>query len=76
MPPHTAPPDTSTVVADHDPIHVSVANAATMLGVSVTQMYRLLDRRMIECRYFGRRRLVRVDSLRAFADGLPVEPPG
>lgn len=57
------------------PIFVSVAEAAKALSLSPFTVYQLLDAGEIECRYKGRRRLVVVDSLRAYALALPTEPP-
>ena len=56
-----------------DPIYVSVKQAAQALGVSTWVCYQLLDDNAIDSRYIGRRRLVRVDSLRAYADELPTK---
>lgn len=58
-----------------DPIYVSVKEAARMLGVSTWLMYQKLDQQVIESRYEGRKRLVRMDSLRAYAESLPVTAP-
>lgn len=58
------------------PIFVSVKQAAKALNISPWSCYQLLDEKKIDSRYQGRRRLVRVDSLRAYADNLPTEPEG
>ena len=60
-----------------DPIFVSVKQAAEVLGISDWAMYQLLDDedRPIDSRYKGTRRLVSVDSLRAYAANLPTEKP-
>lgn len=55
------------------PIFVSVKEAARALSVSPFTIYELLDAKEIESRYKGRRRLVVVDSLRAYAANLPTE---
>lgn len=57
------------------PIFVSVKQAAQMLGLSTWVCYQLLDQQKIASQYQGRRRLVRVDSLREYADSLPTYPP-
>lgn len=56
-----------------DPIFVSVKQAAQMLGLSTWVMYELLNANKIDSRYQGRRRLVLVNSLRAYADDLPTK---
>jgi excisionase family DNA binding protein len=57
-----------------DPIFVSVKQAARALNISPWACYQLLDAGKIKSQYAGRRRLVRVDSLRAYADALPATP--
>lgn len=57
-----------------DPIYLSVADAATALGLSEWTVRKLLDKEVIESRYHGRRRLVVVSSLREYAAGLPSTP--
>lgn len=57
-----------------DPIFVSVHEAAKALSLSAWQVYQLLDEEAIDSRYQGRRRLVNVKSLRAYADGLSKYP--
>lgn len=79
-------PRSSTAFADTDPptptmaelveagtIFVSVKDAAAMLGLSKNQTYDLLNEGAIESRYFRRRRLIPLDSLRSFAEALPTE---
>lgn len=56
------------------PIFISVKQAAQMLGISPWSCYQLLDSGAVESRYHGRRRLVRVESLRQYADRLPTVP--
>lgn len=56
------------------PIFVSVKQAAQMLAISPWSCYQLLDAQAIESRYHGRRRLVSVESLRAYAASLPTYP--
>lgn len=65
----------SPPVGSIDPIFVSVKEAARALNVSPWTCYQLLDENKIASQYQGRRRLVRVDSLRAYADSLPTEAP-
>lgn len=57
-----------------DPIFVSVKQAARALNISPWSCYQLLDAQKIESRYQGRRRLVVVESLRAYAAALPAYP--
>lgn len=54
-----------------DPIFISVKQAAGVLGISPWSVYQLLDAQVIESRYHGKRRLVRVTSLQEYAEGLP-----
>lgn len=56
------------------PIHVTVKDAARILGISPHHCYRLLDADppAIDSRYIGKRRLVVLASLREYAAGLPV----
>lgn len=56
------------------PIFVSVEQAAEMLGISKWSVYKLLDEQQIESRYMGRRRLVVVTSMQAYAEALPNFP--
>jgi len=60
---------------DPDPIFVSVKQAARMLSLSTWSVYKLLDAQAIASQYQGARRLVRVSSLRAYADDLPTTSP-
>lgn len=69
----SAMPTVVEVVEPEDPIFVSAHDAATLLGLSRAQTYALLDKGVIESRYYGRRRLVVLGSLREFADSLPNE---
>jgi excisionase family DNA binding protein len=61
-------------VSQITPIFISVKQAAQMLNLTTWSVYKLLDEKVIESQYHGRRRLVRVESVRAYADGLPREP--
>lgn len=56
-----------------DPITITVKEAAAALGVDPTSVYPLLDAGKIDSRYFGRKRLVVVTSLREFAESLPTK---
>lgn len=56
------------------PIFVSVKEAARILALTTWSVYQLLDQQKIASQYHGSRRLVRVDSLRAYADSLPIVP--
>jgi excisionase family DNA binding protein len=58
-----------------EPIFVSVKDAARILSVSPFTVYQLLDDRKVVSQYEGRRRLVRLASLREYADNLPTEAP-
>lgn len=71
-----ATPDIPAVAAEPLVIFVSVKQAAHMLGISPWTCYQLLDDGEIESRYQGRRRLVSVESVRAYAEALPKERPG
>jgi excisionase family DNA binding protein len=62
------------VATTQSPITVSVKDAASMMGVSPFTMYDLLNKQAIYSVYQGRRRLVDVESLRAYIKGLPTEP--
>jgi hypothetical protein len=58
-----------------EPIFISVKEAARMLNLTPWSMYQILDAEKVEARYFGRRRMVVLASLREFADSLPTERP-
>lgn len=62
--------DTSTA-ENLQPIFVSVKQTAQMLGISPWSTYQILDAGDIESAYHGRRRLVVLESVRAYAAGLP-----
>jgi hypothetical protein len=57
-----------------EPLHVSVADAARILGISPHQCNRLLNKEPapIDSRYIGSRRLVVLSSLREYAANLPA----
>jgi excisionase family DNA binding protein len=56
-----------------EPIFVSVQEAADALNVTRWQMYKLAKDGQVTSKLLGRRRLVSVDSLRAYADALPTD---
>jgi hypothetical protein len=58
-----------------EPIFISVKEAARMLNLTPWSMYQILDAEKVEARYFGRRRMVVLASLREFAKSLPTERP-
>lgn len=58
-----------------EPIFVSVKVAASMLGIHTWTVYQLLNDQAIESRYIGKRRMVRLTSLREYAEGLPETAP-
>lgn len=58
-------------MSDLEPIFVSVKQAAKVLNITPWSVYRLLDDQAIESAYHGKRRLVRVESLKSYADSLP-----
>lgn len=60
-------------MADIAPIFVSVKEAARMLSLTPWSVYQLLDAGEIESRYHGKRRLVVMTSLEAYAANLPTE---
>lgn len=53
---------------------IPVKEAADRLSVTPWSVYKLLDEKVIEGRYQGRRRYVVVASLRAYVENLPTEP--
>ena len=61
-------------MSEIQPIFVSVKEAAHILGLTTWSVYQLLDAQKIASQYHGRRRLVRVESLREYADSLPDVP--
>ena len=65
-----------------EPIFVSVKDVARILACSPWVVYQLLDnipdgadRPVIDSQYQGRRRLVRLSSVKEYADGLPRTAP-
>jgi excisionase family DNA binding protein len=57
-----------------DPIFISVKEAAALLGLTTWSIYKLLDAQAIRSQYHGKRRLVRLSSVREYADQLPTSP--
>lgn len=68
-------PTTDAVAIEPPPdaMLVSISGAAALLGLSRTEVYSLLTQGRLTSRYHGRRRLVDMDSVRAFVAGLPTE---
>lgn len=64
-----------TEATSTEPIFVSVNEAARLLSLTPWSVYKLCDNGQLDTRYHGRRRLVLLASLRAYADGLPTEAP-
>jgi excisionase family DNA binding protein len=56
-----------------DAIFISIADAARTLSVGRTKLYQLVDEGRVETVRLGRRRLVKVASLRKLADALANE---
>lgn len=56
-----------------EPIFVSVKAAAVMLSLTTWSVYKLCDDGELASQYHGRRRLVRLESVKAYADSLPTE---
>lgn len=54
---------------------VTVKDAAVVLGLTNFAVYKLLDAGKIEGRYIEGRRMIPVEALDAFIDGLPTERP-
>lgn len=55
-----------------EPIFVSVNEAARILSLTPWSVYKLCDEQVLVSQYHGRRRLVRYESVKAYADGLPT----
>jgi excisionase family DNA binding protein len=54
------------------PEAVSVADAAKMIGLGLTKTYELLNSQQLASLKIGRRRLVRVDSIRGLLSSSQV----
>lgn len=68
-------PDTSP--DNLDPVNVSVKTAARLIGVTPWSIYQLLNDPdcPLDSGYFGKRRLITLESVRRFASNLPSERP-
>lgn len=62
-------------MSDIQPIFVSVAKAAELLGLAKLTVYRMCDEQILVSQYHGTRRLVRLASVQEYADGLPTHRP-
>jgi helix-turn-helix protein len=58
------------------PIFVTVKEAARILALSPFTVSKKLDAGIIDSRYEGTRRLVRLSSINEYADSLPTERTG
>jgi excisionase family DNA binding protein len=67
------PPNASGDSASLEPIFISVKEAARLLNLTPWTVYQLCDTQEIEAQYHGKRRLVRLASVRSYADRLPTE---
>lgn len=56
-----------------DPLLISVQEAAERLSITAWSVYRLLDDKVIDSAYQGRRRYVVVESLHDYVANLPRE---
>lgn len=54
------------------PAFVTVADACTYLSLSLPTLYRILGRKKLATAKAGRRTLIRMASLQAYADLLPA----
>jgi excisionase family DNA binding protein len=52
---------------------IGVKDVATMLGLSKSQAWNLVDRQVLSSVYIGRRRLVEMSSVEEFIANLPSE---
>lgn len=71
--PGTTSPARGTQSPVIEPIFCSPVEAANALGLSKREVYRLLDQDEIKSTRKGRRRLVVIESVRAFAQRLLEE---
>ncbi|WP_459982639.1 hypothetical protein [Nocardioides sp. AN3] len=55
-----------------EPIFISAKETARLLGITQWSVYKILDNLEIESRYYGKRRLVVLESVRRFAASLPT----
>lgn len=61
-----------TETTDIEPIFISVKKTALVLDLTIWSVYRLCDSGELESQYHGKRRLVRYDSVKRYADSLPT----
>lgn len=66
----------STTASRVAPIFVTVKEAARILALSPFTVSKKLDEGLIDSRYEGTRRLVRLSSLSDYADSLPTKRGG
>lgn len=52
------------------PLLCSIPDAATALGIGRSKTYQLIEAGRLETVAIGRRRLVRIESIKAYADSL------
>ena len=62
-------------VTELKPRYTTAKYAAQYLCVSNQRIYQLLDQGLIASQYEGRKRLIDIASLQAYADALPVVHP-
>lgn len=58
----------NTGVTFVQPLSISVEKAAGIMGIGKTKLYQLIKDNTIRSVFIGRRRLIRVDSVRAFLE--------
>jgi len=68
--PRQNPPHTT---GELEPIFISVKETARILSLTPWSVYQLCDQGELEAQYHGKRRLVRLASVRSYADRLPTE---
>lgn len=74
--PSQTPPSSTGATDSLEPIYISVKEAARLLNLTPWSVYNsILDTGLVDSRYFGRRRMVVLASLREFAASLPTERP-
>lgn len=52
------------------PVHCNILDAAKLLSVGRSTIYKLMDNGLLESVKIGSRRLVRIESITAYADSL------
>lgn len=63
----------STAEPQSGPILMSVKEVARTLSISPWSVYQLCEQKKLRSVYFGKRRLVDAESVKAFAGELPEE---